>query len=210
MPGRRSLAGVGRVSLIYTIGEDDRPRPASAERAPPVLSVSVGEDFAECSWPVVLKSKADVTKPQLLRYIDALAGAVRKGFWMSAGTAPTVFWEWTGSALPGMEESGRQPSTPVAARTRGTGRRAAAGAGQECALYLMDAASHWQRPGFHGRIRGNTAVSASLGEDFAVSHWPVVVKAAAATRADTLAQYLADLAACVRDGLFVDVANTAA
>lgn len=205
MPGRRSMTGAGRLSLIYTVGDDDR-QPSTA---PPVLSVAVGEDFAECSWPTVLKCQAPITKTELLRYVDALAGAVRGGFWMDPRSTSTLFWEWTGTVLPGMETFATPGPGAATARTLGTGHRSAAGDGSECGLYLMDDAVHWHRPGFYGHIRGRTAISASVGEDFAITHWPVVVKAGAGIDREGLSRYLTDLAACIRDGLFVEVSRAA-
>jgi hypothetical protein len=208
MPGRRSYSGIGRISLIYTMGEDDSVTGTGANRKPePVLTASIGEDFAECSWPMVLKCKPVVTQPDLLRYLDRLVGAVHAGFWMSPGSAQMVYWRWTGSVPPGMhpdQDSGR--GTVDLDHALGTGRRSVVGAGPECGLYLMDEASRRGMDGFYGRFQGRTAISAAVGEDFALTHWPLVVKAHPEVTRERAVQYLGDLLTSVRNGFFVTVA----
>lgn len=209
MAGRRSLPGRGRVSLIYTVGAEDlhagglAPKRSSDD---PVLNAMVGEDFADCGWPVTVKVQADVIQRDLTNYLERLASTVRQGFYMQAGAGPALYWRWTGSVPPGMSVAeGRSGAYTDNDQTVGTGRRSAAGRGLQCAIYLMDDAERWNRADFYGRKCGRTAVSASVDEDYSSTKWPVVVKAHPEVTRAKLLQYLTDLTQCVRSGFFLEV-----
>ena len=207
MSGRRSLSGVGRISLIYTLGTEQNES-GESER---VMTASVGEDFAECSWPVSVKCTASVQQIDLVEHLENLVSAIDQGFFMNPGTAPTLYWRWTGTIPPGMRPDGGSPYGSVdQGETLGTGRRSSAGSGKECGIYLMDRADRWTRPDFYGRIHGQTAVSASLGEDFAVTHWPIVVKVHPEVSRETLRMHLSDGLSCIRGGFFVEIKSAVA
>jgi|GEM_PF-6593105 len=208
MPARRSLTGVGRISLIYTLGTDDpsdQDRPTGSTE--PVLTASVGEDFAECRWPVTLKAQAGVPQRDLYRYVGLLADSVARGFYMDPDSAPALYWKWTGCVPPGMHpDDAFLLGEPISQeQALGTGRRSPAGAGRQCGIYLMDDAANWQRNDFYGWIKNDTAISGSVDEDFATTHWPVVVKAHREVDQETLARHLSNLAACIHDGFFLEV-----
>ena len=44
---------------------------------------SIGEDFANTAWPIVVKVKAEVTQAELSRHLRDLADAIDQGFFVS-------------------------------------------------------------------------------------------------------------------------------
>ncbi len=210
MPARRSMPGVGRISLIYTLGDnpgnhafmDQRPDKSTA------LTASIGEDFADCSWPVTVKAHA-ATPPKRLRfYINQLKDAVGQGFYMNPRSGAGVYWRWTGFVPPGLHPEKHVPIKPAQEPTieiaAGTGQRSGQGKGPPCGIYLLDDATRWIGDGFYGQIHGATAISGGVNEDFAQSRWPVVIKVHPDVRRLKLARYLTDLDSCVSQGLFFD------
>ena len=56
--GQRAPSGAGRVCGIYTMGIRD---PYSGEQGAarsdhPLLTASIGEDYADCQWPLTVKA----------------------------------------------------------------------------------------------------------------------------------------------------------
>ena len=210
---RRSLTGKGLICGIYTLGVRDpreRERGALSSRDDPILTASIGEDFADCRWPVTVKVQASVDRDRLLWYLGKLTEAIEKGFLMDPSIGPAIYWEWTGTVLPGIGPSeDDQPSAQAPGRTMGqtagTGERSVAGRGARCGIYLMDTAEQWAGDEFYGEIRGEVAISGSVDEDYAASHWPVILKVHEGVTREDLCRYLRALAACVDDGLFFPV-----
>lgn len=208
---RRSLSGKGRICGIYTLGTEDpylRSGDLSATIDGPVLTASIGEDFAECQWPVTVKAQASVQAQDLEWYLTKFAEALEAGFFMDASIGPAIYWRWTGKVLPGLSdeptEATRGPRRSIE-QAAGTGERSYPGHGPRCGIYLMDEADKWQGDNFYGRIRGDTAVSGSVDEDYAASKWPVVIKAHDGVSREKLFQYIGDLAGCVEEGFFFAV-----
>ena len=79
---KRSNPGNGDIVAIYQLGE-------AKEFCDSVVGgfnktafcVSLGEDYADCRWPVVVKAKPIVTNEQLVQHLRDLADAiVKKGY----------------------------------------------------------------------------------------------------------------------------------
>lgn len=52
-------------------------------RGETAMCASVGEDYAKnCMWPVVVKTKAGVSREQLISHLRDLANAIEKGFFV--------------------------------------------------------------------------------------------------------------------------------
>jgi hypothetical protein len=211
---RRSITGMGHICGIYTLGTED-PYPKDNEAAVqtdlPILTASIGEDFAECRWPVTVKAQANVTAEELTRYLTRFAEAVEEGFFMDPAIGAAIYWRWTGMRLPGVTPSDRDLAADGPRRsveqTRGTGERSYPGHGPRCGIYLVDEAEKWAGDHFYGKIRGNTAISGSVDEDYAASRWPVVVKVHEGVTRPRLVEYLYDLVACIDDGFFFEAAE---
>jgi hypothetical protein len=202
---RRSLTGMGQICGIYTLGTEDpyrRECEGFLKSDLPILTASIGEDFAECRWPVTVKAQAPVTAEELARYLSRLAAAVTEGFFMDPAIGAAIYWRWTGMRLPGVTPSdhhvtGDEPRRSVE-QTRGTGERSFPGHGPRCGIYLADEAENWAGDHFYGKICGNTA------EDYAASRWPVVVKVHEGVTRSRFVEYLNDLVACIEDGFFFE------
>jgi hypothetical protein len=65
----RSNTGRGRICGIYTLGmENPFAREFEDTRTPqdaPYITASIGEDFADCRWPLTVKAQGSVTREQL-------------------------------------------------------------------------------------------------------------------------------------------------
>ena len=79
---RRSIPGQGSMCGIYLaspgISGDCIVDPNSDNKT--ILS-SVGEDYADCSFGVVVKVKPEVTQAELADHLRRIADAVEKGFY---------------------------------------------------------------------------------------------------------------------------------
>ena len=208
---RRSLSGMGHICGIYTLGANDPYRKENEQHITtdlPILTASIGEDFADCRWPVTVKAQAAVTEKELTRYLTRLAEAVEEGFFMDPAIGAAIYWRWTGTRLPGVTPSDRDltASEPrwSAEQTRDTGERSYPGHGPRCGIYLADEAEKWAGDHFYGKIFGNTAVSGSVDEDYAASRWPVVVKVHEGVTRPRFIEYLKDMVACIEDGFFFE------
>ncbi len=208
---RRSLSGMGHICGIYTLGSNDPYNKDSKQAVTtdlPILTASIGEDFAECRWPVTVKAQASVTADELSGYLNKLADAVEEGFFMDPAIGAAIYWRWTGMRLPGVTPSDRDLTADEPRRsveqTRGTGERSSPGHGPRCGIYLADEAAKWDGDHFYGKIHGDTAVSGSVDEDYAASHWPVVVKVHEGVSRSRFIEYLNDIVSCVQDGFFFE------
>jgi len=208
---RRSITGMGHICGIYTLGKEDpyrRETESVLSADSPILTASIGEDFAECRWPVTVKAQAAVDAHELTDYVKALADAVESGFFMDPAIGAAIYWRWTGTRLPGVAPSDQDASANEprrsAEQTKGTGERSFPGHGPRCGIYLMDEAEKWEGDHFYGKIYGSTAISGSVDEDYAASRWPVVVKVHEGVTRQRFTQYLHDLAACISDGFFFE------
>jgi hypothetical protein len=213
----RTSTGRGRICGIYTLGVNDPYAHAYADVRPlpdaPFITASIGEDFADCQWPLTVKAQRTVTREQLSWYLTKLYQAVDEGFFMDPAIGPAIYWRWSGSVIPGMSpddddgldtEEAADPAQAIesaAARTR----RSNPGGGPLCGIYLVDDADKWLGDHFYGKVHADTAISGSIGEDFAASRWPVVVKIRAGTRRQRFCEYLRGLIACLDQGLYFEV-----
>jgi len=211
---RRSISGMGHICGIYTLGSDDPYQQGNEqflETDLPILTASIGEDFAECRWPVTVKAQAAVRAEELMLYLRRLAEAAEEGFFMDPAIGAAIYWRWTGMRLPGVTPSDRDVSANEPRRsveqTRGTGERSYPGHGPRCGIYLADEAERWAGDHFYGKIRGNTAISGSVDEDYAASRWPVVVKVHEGVSRTRFIEYLYDMVACIDDGFFFEAAE---
>jgi hypothetical protein len=180
----------------------------------PFITASIGEDFADCQWPLTVKAQKSVTREQLSWYLTKLYQAVDEGFFMDPAIGPAIYWRWSGSVIPGMAPGedddqdealdSRPPFDPAATKTR----RSNPGAGPLCGIYLVDDADRWLGDHFYGQVHADTAISGAVGEDFASSRWPVVVKIHAGVRRQRLCEYLRGLIACLDQGLYFEVPDT--
>ncbi|MFQ5704894.1 MAG: hypothetical protein ACE5HT_12840 [Gemmatimonadales bacterium] len=206
---RRSLTGMGRICGIYTLGTEDPYAERRGHRGPggdfPVLTASIGEDFADCRWPVTIKAQAAVTADKLVWYLQRLTDAVKEGFFMDPNIGPAIYWRWTGTVLPGISGPDAPAPRRSVEQTIGTGDRSFPGHGPRCGIYLVDDAENWAGDHFYGKIQGNTAISGSVDEDYAASRWPIVAKIHACVNREKFVQYLCDLAVCVEDGFYFEV-----
>lgn len=208
---RRSLTGMGHICGIYTLGKNDPYHKDDGRLVStdlPILTASIGEDFAECRWPVTVKVQASVTADELMLYLNQLEQAVDEGFFMDPAIGAAIYWRWTGMRLPGVTPSDNevtldQPRRSVE-QTRGTGERSFPGHGRRCGIYLADEAAKWAGDHFYGKIQGKTAISGSVDEDYAASRWPVVVKVHEGVTRQRFVEYLHDLVACIRGGFFFE------
>jgi len=213
--GQRSRTGSGRICGIYTMGMQDpysRDRggqgPSRADH--PLLTASIGEDYADCQWPLTVKAKAAVTREHLTWYLTKLFEAVDEGFYMDPAIGPAIYWRWAGKSLPGMapgegDEDTADPNQIDFEFGAGVAERSRPGEGPPCGIYLVDDAVNWEGDHFYGKIHRNAAVSGAVGEDYAASRWPLVVKIRAGVERERFCEYLAALVACVEDGLYFDV-----
>lgn len=206
---RRSLSGMGQICGIYTLGTEDpyqKDHESLVNADLPILTASIGEDFAECRWPVTVKAQAYVTAEELMRYLSRLADAVAEGFFMDPAIGAAIYWRWTGTRLPGVTPADRDfaPDEPrrTAEQARGTGERSFPGHGPRCGIYLADESKNWAGDHFYGKIYGNTAISGSVDEDYAASRWPVVVKVHEGVTRPRFIEYLNDVVACIKEGFF--------
>ena len=211
---QRSGSGRGHICGIYTLGMRD---PYAKEVSPeggsgdlPHLTASIGEDYADCQWPLTVKAKADVTREHLSWYLTKLYEAVDEGFFMDPAIGPAIYWRWSGTTLPGMapgegDEDTVDPNKIDFEYGSGIAARSPPGKGPLCGIYLVDDADKWAGDHFYGKIKGNTAISGAVGEDYATSRWPIVVKARAGINRERFCEYLTGLIACVETGLFFDV-----
>jgi hypothetical protein len=202
---------MGQICGIYTLGRDDPYRKDDNSRIRkdlPILTASIGEDFAECRWPVTVKAQASVTAGELTTYLTRLSEAVDEGFFMDPAIGAAIYWRWTGERLPGVAPSDRDLTADEprrsAEQTRGTGERSYPGHGPRCGIYLADEAENWAGDHFYGKIYGNTAISGSVDEDYAASRWPVVVKVHEGVTRPRFIEYLNDMVVCIDDGFFYE------
>jgi len=134
---QRSQAGKGRICGIYTMGMQDPYAhdlaPVSASPDSPFITTSIGEDFADCKWPLTVKVTSSVSREQLLWYLNKLFQAVDEGFFMDPAIGPAIYWRWSGSVIPGMapeDDEVAEPDRPVNVESDSSkGRRAAPGGG---------------------------------------------------------------------------------
>lgn len=211
MSARRSLPGVGQISLIYTLGRDYEPQPSHRtfhDEEKTVLTASIGEDFADCSWPVTVKAHATTSPKQLRTYIREASDAIAEGFYMNPRSGAGVYWRWTGTVPPGLNPEEQAPIPPVEGVgievAAGTGKRSREGLGHPCGIYLLDDSTRWMGNGFYGTVQGATAISGGVNEDYARSRWPVVIKVHPGVSRKKLVRFLTDLDICIGDGLFFD------
>jgi len=216
----RSKTGNGRICGIYTLGmENPFAREFEDTRSShdaPYITASIGEDFADCRWPLTVKAQGSVTREQLSWYLTKLYQAVDEGFYMDPAIGPAIYWRWSGSVIPGMapieEDSEPEEATepPVAFEPHVTHtKRVPPGTGPLCGIYLVDEAEKWAGDHFYGKIHADTAVSGSVGEDFAASRWPIVVKIHAGVKRQRFCDYLRSLIACVDQGMYFEVRQAA-
>jgi len=102
---RRSISGMGQICGIYTLGTEDpdqRDDQSIVKSDLPVLTASIGEDFAECRWPITVKAQAYVSAEELTQYLSRLADAAAEGFFMDPAIGAAIYWRWTGMRLPGV------------------------------------------------------------------------------------------------------------
>lgn len=217
----RSSSGRGHICGIYTLGLSDPYSHAFADVRPvgdaPYITASIGEDFADCRWPLAVKAQGTVTREQLSWYLTKLYQAVDEGFFMDPAIGPAIYWRWAGSVIPGMapdegDSTGteQQPDPAPLVDTAATTRRAPPGNGPLCGIYLVDDAEKWLGNHFYGKVHADTAVSGAVGEDYAASQWPVVAKIQAGVSRRRFYEYLRGLVACVDQGLFFEVPANAA
>lgn len=83
------------------------------------------------------------------------------------------------------------------------GKRSEIGLGSICGIYVLGPAEKFGDSIV--RAHGDTAMSGSRGEDYAITTWPVVVKAKAEVTAQQLSQYLRDLAGAIDRGFFMPI-----
>lgn len=211
---QRSSTGTGRICGIYTMGMRDpyakRHGEAIPKRELPLLTASIGEDYADCQWPLTVKAKADVTCEHLAWYLTKLFEAVDEGFYMDPAIGPAIYWRWSGQSIPGLapgegDEDTDGPEQVTFEHGSGIAARSSPGKGPMCGIYLVDDAERWASDHFYGRIQGNTAISGAIGEDYAASRWPLVVKVRAGVERHRFCEYLAGLSACIEAGLFFDI-----
>jgi hypothetical protein len=184
-------------------GNEERRQGAS-----PVLTASIGEDFADCGWPVTVKAQSQVTRDQLVWYLTKLFEAVDEGFFMDPTIGPAIYWRWAGTVLPGItpDEAGEPTDAEVSVGQEvQTGERSPPGNGPLCGIYLVDEAARWEGDDFYGTVSGDVAVSGSVGEDYAASKWPLVVKVHAGVPRGRFCEYLNGLIACLNAGLYYQV-----
>ena len=213
---QRSGNGRGRICGIYTLGMRDpyiKEIGNDSGGDLPHLTASIGEDYADCQWPLTVKAKGDVSREHLSWYLAKLYEAVDEGFFMDPAIGPAIYWRWSGTPLPGMapgeaDEATADPNKVNFEYGSGKATRSAPGNGPLCGIYLVDDADRWEGEHFYGKIQGDTAVSGAVGEDFAASRWPIVAKVRAGITRDRFCEYLTGLIACVEAGLFFDVKET--
>jgi hypothetical protein len=212
---QRSGRGQGRICGIYTMGIRDPYARANTEeqtqkRDQPLLTASIGEDYADCQWPITIKAQAKVTREQLGWYLTKLFEAVDEGFFMDPAIGPAIYWRWSGKSIPGMgpgegdEDTADSPGIDFE-QGSGIATRSEPGKGPLCGIYLVDDAERWSGDHFYGKIQGNAAISGAVGEDYAASRWPLVVKVRAGIHRERFCEYLAALIAAIEAGLFFDV-----
>ncbi len=212
---QRSHAGQGRICGIYTMGMQDPYAhdlaPASASPDSPYITTSIGEDYADCQWPLTVKVTSSVTREQLLWYLTKLYQAVDEGFFMDPAIGPAIYWRWSGFVIPGLAPEDDNPTDPDQSvkfeSSTSKGKRATPGGGPLCGIYLVDDAAKWMGNDFYGKIHADTAVSGAVGEDFAESRWPIVAKIHAGVTRQRFCDYLQGLVACVEHGLFFDASK---
>ena len=211
---QRSGSGRGRICGIYTLGMRDPYTKEVGIKGGggdlPHVTASIGEDYADCQWPLTVKAKADVTREHLSWYLTKLYEAVDEGFFMDPAIGPAIYWRWSGASLPGMapgegDEDTTDPNQIDFEYGSGIATRSPPGKGPLCGIYLVDDADRWAGDHFYGEIKGDTAISGAVGEDYAASRWPIVVKVKAGIQRERFCEYLTGLIACVEAGLFFDV-----
>lgn len=212
----RSDVGRGHVCGIYTLGlsnpfahEYSEERP---QRDAPYITASIGEDYADCQWPLAVKANGSVTRDQLSWYLTKLYQAVDEGFYMDPAIGPAIYWRWSGSVIPGMApgedgESDEEGTAAPAELETGTSEatRTPKGNGPLCGIYLVDDAQKWVGDHFYGKVHADTAISGSVVEDYASSQWPVVVKIKAGVKRERFCDYLRGLIASLDKGLYFEV-----
>jgi len=83
--------------------------------------------------------------------------------------------------------------------------RSVPGKGSDCGIYVLGAAKDFCDDVIGpSRPDGNTALCGSVGEDFANTRWPVVVKAKPEVTQEDLVEHLRDLADAIEEGFFMD------
>ena len=206
---RRSLTGMGRICGIYTMGMED---PYAVERGQtdtasdfPIITASIGEDFADCKWPITVKAQASVTAEKLAWYLRRLLEATGEGFFMDPDIGSAIYWRWTGTVVPGISGPDETEPRRSMEQTAGTGDRSFPGHGPRCGIYLADEAENWAGDSFYGKIEGSTAISGSVDEDYAASRWPIVAKIHSGVTREKFCQYLTDLATCIEGGYYFEV-----
>ncbi len=209
---RRSISGLGRICGIYTLGPEEGSTSGPLDtKLLPAMTGTIGEDFADCKWPVTVKTQEVVTREVLSHYVHALHDAVHRGFFMDPSSGAAILWRWDGTVPPGIAAGEGAAAAQVPRRsieqTLGTGRRSSPGRGRKCSIYLLDEARNWKIDEFYGRLRGSTAISGSVDEDYASSSWPVVVKVHSGVTHRRFETYLEDLAAELDDGFFIDTGS---
>lgn len=209
MGSRRSPPGVGQISLIYTVGREYQPQPShrgTLDSEQTVLTASIGEDFADCSWPVTVKAHATTAPKQLRKYVEEACAAISEGFFMNPRFGAGMYWRWSGRVPPGFDPDKNGAAEATLARgieiAAGTGTRSQNG--HPCGIYLLDDATRWIGDGFCGTIQGTTVISGGVNEDYARTRWPVVIKVHPGVTRKRLQRYLSDLHECLANGLFYD------
>ncbi len=214
----RSDVGRGRICGIYTLGLTDPFAHEYSEDLPPrdtpYITASIGEDFADCQWPLAVKAQASVTRDQLSWYLTKLYQAVDEGFYMDPAIGPAIYWRWSGSVIPGMApgEDDVDEDEAVAPAELHPGSqnvvRTPVGKGSLCGIYLVDDAQKWVGDHFYGKVHADTAISGSIAEDYAASQWPVVVKIKAGVKRERFCDYIRGLIACLDQGLYFEVSQS--
>ena len=104
--GERAQSGARSICGIYTLGMRDpyAHQYEEVHRLPdaPFITASIGEDFADCRWPLAVKAAKSVTQEQLSWYLNKLYQAVDEGFYMDPAIGPAIYWRWSGAPIPGM------------------------------------------------------------------------------------------------------------
>lgn len=77
----RSKPGEGEVVGIYVLGSSEKHSDdITGDYKGTAMMSSIGEDYAMCGWPIVVKAKPEVTKEELSKHLKNLANAADKDF----------------------------------------------------------------------------------------------------------------------------------
>ncbi len=75
---KRTEVGTGTPCAIYVLDHGTHSDGVVGYQGETAMCASVGEDFADCSWPVVVKAKFDVDRETLIRRLRDLADAIEQ------------------------------------------------------------------------------------------------------------------------------------